>query len=134
MSGERAVVSGKNPDGPGSVRDLVIWQEGMAVVETVYRLTGEWPKAEVYGLTSQARRAAVSIPANIAEGSGRGSPGEWVRFSRIALGSAYELMTLIEISVRLKMTPPDTAEPLQTALGILTRRLNRFIQVQESRK
>ncbi|WP_269546562.1 MULTISPECIES: four helix bundle protein [Deinococcus] len=127
-------MSGEGGQGPDSVRDLRIWQEEMDVVEHVYRLTAEWPKAEVYGLTSQARRAAVSIPANIAEGAGRGSPAELVRFSRIALGSAYELHTLVELSIRLQLTPLPTASPLLSTLNVLTKRLNRFIQYQEAKK
>ncbi len=103
-------------------------------MEHVYRLTAEWPKAEVYGLTSQARRATVSIPANIAEGAGRGSSAELVRFSQIALGSAYELHTLVELSIRLQLTPLPTASPLLSMLNVLTKRLNRFIPYQEAKK
>jgi four helix bundle protein len=116
------------------VGDLRVWQEGMDVVEGGYRLTADWPEAEIYGLTSQARRAAVSVPANIAEGVGRATPGEMARFCRIALGSAYELHTLIELSARLRFTPPEQLAELSTRLQILTRRLTRFIQYQESRK
>ena len=119
---------------PASIRDLVIWQEGMQLVEDVYVLTANWPPSELYGLTSQARRAAVSIPANIAEGAGRGSAAELVRFSRIALGSAYELMTHLELSVRLHFTTSDKAQPLLNQLNTLMRRISRFIQVQEARK
>ncbi|WP_272976253.1 four helix bundle protein [Deinococcus geothermalis] len=128
------MVSGEGGQGPDSVRDLRIWQEEMDVVEHVYRLTAEWPKAEVYGLTSQARRATVSIPANIAEGAGRGSSAELVRFSQIALGSAYELHTLVELSIRLQLTPLPTASPLLSMLNVLTKRLNRFIPYQEAKK
>ncbi len=106
----------------------------MDVVEHAHRLTAQWPKVEVYGLTSRARRAAVSIPANIAEGVGRGSPAELVRFCRIALGSAYELHTLIELSIRLQLTPVSTAPTLLDTLNILTKRLNRFIQYQEAKR
>ncbi|MEW6421735.1 MAG: four helix bundle protein [Deinococcota bacterium] len=128
------MVSGEERARPGSVRDLRIWQEGMEVVEHVSRLTAEWPKAEIYALTSQARRAAGSIPANIAEGAGRGSPAELVRFSRIALSSADELHTLVELSIRLQLTPFPGAWPLLSALNVLTKRLNRFIPYPEAKK
>jgi four helix bundle protein len=106
----------------------------MGVVEQVYRLSADWPKAEIYGLTSQARRAAVSVPANIAEGAGRGTIPELVRFCRIALGSAYELHTLLELSCRLTLTRSEIAAPVLDALNLLTKRLNRFIQYQEAKK
>jgi four helix bundle protein len=87
--------------GPDTVKSLRVWQEGISVVKEIYALTDDWPKHEIFGLTSQIRRAAVSIPANIAEGKGRGSNAELVRFSRIALGSAYEMDTLLEIATEL---------------------------------
>ena len=61
---------------PESVEKLEIWQEAVEIVRIVYELTKSWPREEMYGLTSQIRRAAVSIPANLAEGVGRGGPGE----------------------------------------------------------
>lgn len=121
-------------NGPSSVQKLEIWQEGMSLVEHVYRLTELWPKAEVYGLTSQARRAAVSIPANIAEGVGRGSKAEAARFGRIALASAYELHTLLELSVRLGYTAAESRNELFVALDCLTRRISSFIQYQEKQR
>jgi len=67
--------------GPDTVKSLRVWQEGICVVKDIYALTDDWPKREMFGLTSQVRRAAVSIPANIAEGKGHGSNAEIVRFS-----------------------------------------------------
>lgn len=96
--------------GPNSVTRLEIWQEGMAVVKDIYRTTGSWPKAEFYGLTAQVRRAAVSIPANIAEGVGRGTAREAGHFARIALGSLYELDTLLQIAADLGMGAPETSD------------------------
>ncbi|WP_328774548.1 four helix bundle protein [Deinococcus aquaedulcis] len=116
------------------MQDLVIWQEGMQVVEDVYGVTARWPGSELYGLTSQARRASVSIPANIAEGVGRGSAGELARFCRIALGSTYELMTHLELAQRLKFSNPEELQPLLTALSLLMRRISRFVHVQEARR
>ena len=70
-----------------SYRDLEVWQQGMALAEGCYRITKAFPKEEIYGLVSQIRRAAVSIPANIAEGYGREYRNEYIRFLRIAQGS-----------------------------------------------
>ena len=77
-----------NETGPVTVRRLKIWQEGMTLVEKVYLASEEWPTAEVYGLTSQVRRAAVSVPANIAEGVGRGSEVPW-RKSHVSAESPW---------------------------------------------
>jgi four helix bundle protein len=75
----------------GAFRDLRVWHQAHRLALTVYRLTENFPRAETYGLTSQLRRASVSVPANIAEGCGRGSDPELMRFLRIALGSVNEL-------------------------------------------
>jgi four helix bundle protein len=85
-----------------SYRDLIVWQKSMDLAKEVYILTKSFPKDEMFGLVSQARRCAVSIPSNIAEGRGRGSNKEFVRFLQIALGSLYELQTQIELSKELE--------------------------------
>jgi len=85
-----------------SYRDLSVWQKAMTLAERIYSVTDGLPKSEAYGLTSQMRRAAVSIPSNIAEGkaiSGRA----YLRHLRIALGSEAELQTQIELAVRLQL-------------------------------
>ena len=82
-------------------RDLIVWQKAMLLVLNLYTETKIWPKEEVYGLTSQIRRSAVSIPSNIAEGYGRNSTGDYIRFLQIASGSLYEFQTQLEISFRL---------------------------------
>ena len=84
-----------------SHKDLDAWKVGMDFVTDVYRLTSEFPKDEIYGLTSQLRRAAVSIPSNIAEGAARNSEKEFVQFLHIALGSASEAETQLIIANRL---------------------------------
>jgi four helix bundle protein len=86
-------------------RDLEAWQQGMDLVEACYRLTTSFPRAEIYGLTSQIRSAAVSIPSNLAEGHSRRSTGAYVNHVSIALGSHGELETCIEIAVRLGFLP-----------------------------
>ncbi|WP_242131015.1 four helix bundle protein [Aestuariivivens marinum] len=85
-----------------SHRDLKVWQEAMNLVVIIYELTEKFPSNEAFGLASQLRRAAVSIPSNIAEGAGRKGGKEFARFLYIALGSLSEVETQIEIAVRLQ--------------------------------
>jgi four helix bundle protein len=82
-------------------RDLIAWQKAMNLVEAVYRTSRQFPKEELYALSSQIRRAAVSVPSNIAEGEGRGSPREFAQFLRIAHGSLREVETQVLIAERL---------------------------------
>lgn len=84
-----------------SHRDLIAWQKAMDLVESIYRATKGFPRDETYGLSSQMRRAAVSIPANIAEGQGRRQKGEYRQFLGIARGSLLELDTHLELALRL---------------------------------
>ena len=118
--------------GPSSVRNLDIWHEAVEVVKALYMLTRSWPKEELYGLISQARRAAVSVPANLAEGLGRGTPKETARFAQIALGSLYELDTLLYLSAELEYSPQDTVAELREQLTILAKRTSAFISYQEA--
>lgn len=83
---------------PHSFRDLVVWQRSMQLTLTIYRLTQEFPREEIYGLTSQIRRAAVSLPSNIAEGHGRLNTAEFRQFLGVARGSNFELQTQLEIA------------------------------------
>ena len=85
-----------------SYRDLDVWQNAMSLVEAVYKATADFPAEEKYGLSSQIRRCAVSIPSNIAEGFMRKSTKEYIQFLYISLGSLGELDTQLEISNRLK--------------------------------
>jgi four helix bundle protein len=87
--------------GHKSYRDLKVWQRSIQLSVAVYRFTGEFPKAETYGLTSQLRRAAVSVASNIAEGYGRASKGEFRQFIGMARGSILELQTQLEIAKQL---------------------------------
>ena len=95
----------------------------MALVETVYRLTQNFPKHEIYGLASQLRRAAVSIPANIAEGQSREHLKEYLNFLSIAQGSVGELETELEVAGRLKYIAPDDLEPLLASCTSLGRQI-----------
>ena len=86
-------------------KDLKVWQEAMKLAKEVYRLTAGFPREEVYGLTSQMRRAAVSVPSNIAEGAARASSREFTQFLYIALGSLSELETQWLLALELGMAP-----------------------------
>jgi len=82
-------------------RDLAVWRKSMALVTGVYRRTQSFPQVEMYGLVSQMRRATVSVPSNIAEGFGRHSTSEYVRFLQISISSLFELETQLEIAHNL---------------------------------
>jgi len=97
-------------------KDLLVWQEAMNLVEMIYLQTRNFPKEEIYGLASQARRAAVSIPANIAEGNGRISRKEYLHFLYIANGSLKELETHLLIAERLNYLTKETLEKIQIKL------------------
>ena len=83
-------------------RDLKVWQSAMLLAEEIYRLCGNIPKYEVYGLSSQLRPAAISVPSNIAEGQARNSPKEFRHFLGIALGPLAEMETQLLLALRLK--------------------------------
>lgn len=84
-----------------SYKDLIVWQKGVELVVEIYKLTKEFPKEEIFSLTAQIRRAAVSIPSNIAEGRFRGTKNDYIHFLRIAYSSGAELETQLEIAKRL---------------------------------
>ena len=83
-------------------RELKVWQKAMNLVTNIYTSTSNFPQNEQFGITSQIRRSSVSIPSNIAEGFGRNTKNEFVRFLRISIGSLFELQTQLEISKNLK--------------------------------
>ena len=85
-----------------SHKDLIVWQKGIQLCKLVYKVTEEFPKSEIYGITSQMRRSAVSIPSNIAEGSARQSDKEMIQFLYVALGSLSEVETQIIIAIELE--------------------------------
>ena len=97
-----------------SYRDLMVWQRGIALAEACYRLTSGFPRHEIYGLTAQIRRAASSIPANVAEGVGRENTGSFVQHLRISQGSLKELETHLILGQRVGLLE---AASLQTLLG-----------------
>jgi four helix bundle protein len=110
-----------------SFQDLRIWQEAMDLTERVYRATSDFPKQETYGLSSQMRRAAVSVPSNIAEGKGHRSDPEFVRFLFHARGSLLELQTQILIARRLNYLSEERANELCGRVDNIARGLNALI-------
>jgi four helix bundle protein len=108
-----------------SYRELLVWQKAKALAARIYQATEQFPKPETYGLTSQIRRAAVSVPSNIAEGQGRLTPGEFCHFLGQARGSLLELDTQLAIAVDLNYLQPDRYKALDEdtyqVLGLLNR-------------
>jgi len=88
-------------NGVKSYRDLVVWQKAVSFVIGIYKTTKSFPKEEKYGITNQIRRAAVSVPSNIAEGFGRNSKKDFIRFLYISIGSLFEVQTQLDISNKL---------------------------------
>jgi len=111
-----------------SYRDLKVWQDGMTLVVDCYRFSKEFPKEELFGLTSQLRRAAVSIPANIAEGYGRDSGGSYVNFLKTAQGSLKKWETHLILAQRLKFGNFDLAEQLLARCESVGRMLHALIR------
>lgn len=110
-----------------SYKDLIVWQKSMDLAVAVYVLTGFYPKEELYGLVSQSRRCAVSIPSNIAEGRRRTSKAELSRFLTIAYGSGAELETQIELVKRLPFGKELDYTTVDGLLGEVMRMLNTMI-------
>jgi len=97
-------------------QELKIWQKAMDITESVYRISAEFPKEEKYGLTSQIRRCAVSVPSNIAEGAGRNTDGEFKNFLGISSGSSNELFTQLILSHRLGLVEQIKINPILNEL------------------
>ena len=116
-------------------RDLIVWQDSMDLVLSIYRITAAFPKEERYSLVSQLRRAAVSVPSNIAEGHGRSRTGDYLRHLSVAVGSLSEVETQIQIARRLEyITEDDQSRLLDSCnaigkmFGGLIRSLRRRLQ------
>lgn len=93
-------------------KELIAWQKAMELAKLVYRVTGRLPASEQFGLTMQMRRCAVSVPSNIAEGQGRGTPAEFVRFLRIANGSRQEVETQLLLARSLEFLNDEELSPV----------------------
>jgi four helix bundle protein len=107
-----------------SYKDLIVWQKGIALAKIVYRLTQSFPSAEKFGLIAQMRRAAVSIPSNLAEGQARHTTGEFIQFISHAEGSVAELDTQLILSIELEFCDASSATLAFELLGELRRMLN----------
>ena len=108
-------------------RDLIVWQKSVHFVTVIYQTTKTFPKDEVFGLISQMRRCSVSIPSNIAEGYGRRSKKDYLRFLQIAMGAVYELQTQIEISRNLEYLTPNRLEEIYELSREIERMLSSLI-------
>lgn len=108
----------------GNFKDLIAWQKAMQVAELVYKLTATFPSEEKFGFVSQMRRAAISVPSNIAEGQARHTTGEFIQFISHAEGSVAELETQLLLSIKLDFATADTAAPVLNLLDEVRRMLN----------
>ena len=111
-----------------SFKDLIAWQKAMDLVVEIYRATASFPADERFGLTVQLRRAAVSVPSNIAEGQGRGPSQDFVRFLAIARGSVQEVDTQLTIALRLGYLQPEQHEPLVAMIAEVAKIINGLIR------
>lgn len=110
-----------------SYKDLLVWQKSILLVSEVYKITATFPKSENFGLTSQMQRAAVSIPANIAEGYRRGHRPEYVQFLRIAYGSGAELETYFVLVLDLNLSKKQEIQKAENLLEEVMKMLNAII-------
>jgi len=108
-------------------RDLLVWQKAMALARAVYRETEALPKSETYGLQAQMRRAAVSMPSNIAEGHGRLDDGHFRQFLATARGSLFELQTQLELAGDLKLMSDSSTKELMECCDEIARMLNGLV-------
>ena len=116
-----------------SHKELKVWQKGIELVKSIYEITQLFPPNEQFGLISQMRRAAVSIPSNIAEGCGRNSDKELIHFLYIALGSASELETQIIISQELNFLGKENSEQLQSLILEIIKMISSLIKTIRTR-
>lgn len=114
-------------------RDLLVWQKSMVFVTEIYNVSKSFPKEEIFGLTSQLRRSAVSIPSNISEGYGREGVKDYLRFLNISIASLFELQTQIEIAFNLNYIEKDKFEILYELSREIERMLSSFIRSVKSK-
>ncbi len=110
-----------------SYKELIVWQKGMDLVVATYKLIGKFPKEEIFGLSMQMKRSAVSISSNIAEGRNRGTRKDFIYFLRIAYGSGAELETQIELSKRLFNITSESYAEVDELLIEVMKMLNKMI-------
>ena len=109
---------------PQNYKDLVVWQKGIELAKIVYRLSAKFPGEEKFGLVAQMRRAAISIPSNIAEDQARHTTGEFIQFISHAEGSVAELSTQLVLATELRFSSSEAAEPALELTEHLRRMLN----------
>ena len=114
-------------------KDLIVWKKGIELVKKVYLITGSFPKSEQFGLVAQMRRCVISIPSNIAEGCGRNSDNELIRFLYIALGSSSELETQLIISTELFFLENKEATECLDLLNEIIRMITSLIKSIKTR-
>jgi len=110
-----------------SYKELIVWQKSVELVLEIYRLTDNFPKSEIYALTSQMRRAAVSIPSNIAEGYSRRHRQEYIQFIKVAFGSGAELETQIVVAKKLGLASDRKFERAENLLNEVMKMLNKLV-------
>ena len=111
-----------------SYKELIVWQKSIELVKEIFLLTESFPKSELFGLTSQMRRAAIAIASNIAEGYGRQSKGEYIQFCSIAYGSSLELETQLIIATELGFFVPEDAKKAELLLSEVSRMLYTMVE------
>jgi four helix bundle protein len=116
-----------------SYKDLDVWKMAMSLAESCYRVTKDFPRDEIYGMTSQIRRASASIPANVAEGYGRDQTGGFIQFLRIAQGSARELETHLILAGRVGLLRSDVLSGLLDDCERISKMLRSMIRSLEAR-
>jgi four helix bundle protein len=119
---------------PRGYRDLLVWQKSISLVKAIYKLTADFPPEEKFGLIAQMRRAAVSIPSNIAEGQARNTTGEFVLFISHSEGSLAELDTQLILAVELNFIAAEKIKPIANSIDELRRMLNSLRRVVNGQK
>lgn len=111
-----------------SYRELIVWRKAMILVREVYTITQPFPREEKFGLTSQVRRAAISVPSTIAEGNGRHRRRDYMRFLLVARGSLQEVETQLLIAIDLTYLSPEAARPVMQLIDELSRMLTALVR------
>jgi len=115
-------------------KDLDIWKKGIDLVTAIYQVTDSFPRSEIYGLTNQLRRAAISVPSNIAEGAARNSDKEFIQFLHVALGSLSEAETQIIIAARLGYIKNEENLPNRKEIETLRKMITGLIKYLKNKK
>lgn len=124
----------KNNEEQPNYEKLRIWQEAMNLVEIIYQLTKKFPREEMFGVTSQLRRAAVSVPTNIAEGHGKSSRADFGRFLAMSKGSLQEIDTLLQIALRMNYVAENQYTEVHPQILSLVRQVSSLIRNLKSAK